>query len=99
MGPLSCWSRLQRWQAPSLPPRPYQADEKAAPIFGAKVWPGYRDWKLISVAHEAGNRDELRAIPGKNGAMNAYREGKLPFPAGTIMAQHKANEAAQRRTP
>jgi len=36
-----------------------QADEKAAPIFGAKIWPGYRDWKSIPVAHEAGNLDEL----------------------------------------
>jgi len=76
-----------------------QGDEKAAPIFGAKIWPGCRDWKLISIAHEAGNLNELRAIPGKNGAMNAYREGKLPFPDSTIIAQHKANEAAQRRTP
>ena len=30
-----------------------QADGEAAPIFGVKIPPGYRDWKLISVAHEA----------------------------------------------
>ncbi len=30
------------------------ADGAAAPIFGIKIFPGYRDWKLISVAH--GNR-------------------------------------------
>ena len=26
------------------------ADQEAAPIFGIKIPPGYRDWKLISVA-------------------------------------------------
>jgi len=24
---------------------------KAAPIFGIKIYDGYRDWKLVSVAH------------------------------------------------
>ena len=27
------------------------ADEEAAPIFGLKIPPGYRDWRLVSVAH------------------------------------------------
>jgi hypothetical protein len=31
------------------------ADAEAAPIFGLRIPPGYRDWKLISVAHEEGN--------------------------------------------
>ncbi len=31
------------------------SDEEAAPIFGITIPPGYRDWKLISVAHEEGN--------------------------------------------
>ncbi len=31
------------------------SDEEAAPIFGIKIPPGYRDWRLISVAHEAAN--------------------------------------------
>jgi hypothetical protein len=30
-------------------------DDKAAPIFVTKIPDGYRDWKLISVAHEEGN--------------------------------------------
>jgi hypothetical protein len=30
-------------------------DDEAAPIYGIKIPPGYRDWRLISVAHEAGN--------------------------------------------
>ena len=63
------------------------ADEEAAPIFGIKVPPGYRDWRLISVAHEAGNLNDLRAVLGNGVAIKAYREGTLPFPDGTIIAR------------
>ncbi len=62
-------------------------DEEAAPIFGIKIPPGYRDWKLISVAHEEGSLNDLRAILGNDVAIKAYREGKLPFPDGTIIAR------------
>jgi hypothetical protein len=64
-----------------------QADGQAAPIFGIRIPPGYRDWKLISVAHEEGNLNDLRAVLGNDIAINAYREGKLPFPDGTIIAR------------
>jgi hypothetical protein len=63
------------------------ADQDAAPIFGIKLPPGYRDWKLISVAHEEGNLNDLRAVLGNDIAVKAYREGKLPFPDGTIIAR------------
>jgi hypothetical protein len=64
-----------------------QANEKPAPLFGVKLPPGYRDWKVISVAHEAGNNNDLRAILGNDVALKAYREGRLPFPDGTIIAR------------
>jgi hypothetical protein len=63
------------------------ADEEAVPIFGVSIPPGYRDWRLISVAHEEGNLNDLRAILGNDIAIKAYREGKLPFPDGTIIAR------------
>ena len=63
-----------------------QDDEKAAPIFVDKIPDGYRDWKLISVAHEEGNLKSLGAILGNDVAIKAYREGKLPFPEGSIIA-------------
>jgi hypothetical protein len=63
-----------------------QVDGGAAPIYGIKIPPGYRDWRLISVAHEEGNLNDLRAQLGNDVAINAYREGKLPFPDGTIIA-------------
>jgi hypothetical protein len=34
----------------SMVPASGQADGEAAPIFGVKIPPGYRDWRLISVA-------------------------------------------------
>ena len=64
-----------------------QADGEAAPIFGVKVPPGYRDWKLISVAHEAGNLNDFRAVLGNDVAIKAYREEKLPFPDGAIIVR------------
>jgi len=64
-----------------------QADGDAAPIFGVKIPPDYRDWRLISVAHEEGNLNDLRALLGNDVAIKAYREGTLPFPDGTIIAR------------
>ena len=63
------------------------ADEAADTIFGIKIPPGYRDWKLISVAHEEGSLNDIRAILGNDVAIKTYREGKLPFPDGTIIAR------------
>src|SRR6266568_52925 len=71
----------------SSAPASGNVDQEAAPIFGVKLPPGYRDWKLISVAHEEGNLNDLRAVLGNDKAINAYREGKLPLPDGTIIAR------------
>jgi hypothetical protein len=60
---------------------------EASPIFGVKIPAGYRDWRLISVAHEAGNLNDFRAILGNEAAIKAYREERLPFPDGTIIAR------------
>jgi hypothetical protein len=61
-------------------------DERST-IFGANPPPGYRDWKLISVAHEEGDLNDLRAVLGNDLAIEAYREGKHSFPDGTIIAR------------
>jgi len=61
--------------------------QETTPIFGVKIPPGYRDWKLISVAHEEGDLNDIRAILGNDVAIKAYREGKLPFPDGTVIAR------------
>src|ERR1700761_8679809 len=49
--------------------------------------PGYRDWRLISVAHEEGKQNDLRAILGNDIAFKAARDGKLPYPDGAIIAR------------
>src|SRR6202522_3438696 len=64
-----------------------QLDGAAAPIFGITIPPGYRDWKLISVAHEAGNLNDFRAVLGNDVAIKAYREDTLPFPDGTMIVR------------
>ncbi len=63
-----------------------QGDGEAVPIFGIKIPHGYRDWRLVSLAHEAGNLNSLGAVLGNDVAIKAYRDGKLPFPDGTIIA-------------
>ena len=63
------------------------ADDESAPIFGVRIPAGYRDRRLISVAHEEGNLNDFRAILGNDVAIKAYREGRLPFPDGTIIAR------------
>ena len=71
----------------AMTPSAAGADDGGYPLFGGKLPPGYRDWKLISVAHEEGNLNDLRAILGNDIAIKAYREGKLPFPDGAIIAR------------
>ena len=71
----------------SRAPASGQADGEAAPISRVKIPPGYREWRLISVAHEEGNLNDLRAILGNDVAIGVSREGKLPFPDGTIIAR------------
>jgi len=68
-------------------PRTGHAHQEAAPIFVTEIPPGYRDWRLISVAHEEGKLNDIRAILGNDLAINAYRDGKLPLPEGTIIAR------------
>jgi Cytochrome P460 len=63
------------------------ADDDASPIYGVKLPAGYREWQLVSVAHEAGDLNDLRAILGNAAAMKAFRDESLPFPDGTIIAR------------
>jgi hypothetical protein len=68
-----------------LPPASGQTHGETAPIFVPKIPPGYRDFRLISVAHEEGNLNSLGAVLGNDVAIKAYREGTLPYPNGTII--------------
>ncbi len=67
-------------------PAPGHADGQPTAPFVTEIPDGYRDWKWISSAHEAGNLNSLGAVLGNDIAIDAYRKGKLPFPDGTIIA-------------
>ena len=69
------------------------ADEAAAPIYGITLPKGYRDWTLISVARVGAPVNDMRAKLGNDVAMKALREGKSPFPDGTIIARLAWNQA------
>jgi len=62
------------------------ADVQAAPTFVTSIPPGFRDWRVISVAHEEGNLHSFGVILGNDVAIKAYRDGTLPYPDGTIIA-------------
>jgi Cytochrome P460 len=72
-----------------------KAGSEASPIYGVTIPAGYRDWHLISVGHLAGgNLKQLRAQLGNDIAIKAFREGKLPFPDGAIIAALHWNEVS-----
>src|SRR5262249_58621248 len=60
--------------------------KEAKQIIVTTIPPGYRDWKFISAAHEAGELNDIRVVIGNDKAIKAYRAGK-PFPEGTIIGR------------
>jgi Cytochrome P460 len=65
-----------------------QASRESAPIYGVQMPAEYREWKLIAVDNllVAGKTDQLRAQLGNDIAIKAIKEGKVPFPDGSIIA-------------
>jgi len=63
-----------------------RADEPSAPVYVTTIPSGYRDWKFVSTAHEAGNLNSIGVVLGNEVAIRAYRAGKIPFPDGAIVA-------------
>jgi hypothetical protein len=64
-----------------------KGSERSAPSLEIKIPAGYRDWKLISVAHEAGELNDIRAVLGNDLAINTYREEEHQFADGAIIAR------------
>lgn len=61
--------------------------KKASPVFGVTLPASYRDWRVISVAHEAGSLNDIRVILGNDIAVDTFRRGKRPFADGAIIAR------------
>jgi Cytochrome P460 len=71
------------------------AQSNASPIYGVTIPAGYRDWKLIAVDQLLTDRvDQLRAQLGNEIAIKAFKEGKIPFPDGTIIVALHWNRVA-----
>ena len=64
-----------------------QGSGEAAPVFGVKIPKGYRDWKVITAAQVGQPVNDIRIKLGNDLAIQAYRDGKLPFPDGSIIAR------------
>ena len=90
-----------------MAPASGQADGEAAPIFGIKIPAGYRDWRLISVAHEEGTLNDLRAILGNDIAIKASGKGRshsrtapsLPGSPGVTTGWRKAKKPSAGPNP
>ncbi|MBC9880834.1 cytochrome P460 family protein [Bradyrhizobium sp. INPA01-394B] len=63
------------------------ATAEASPIFGVTIPAGYKQWEFVAPAEEAAPLNELRAVVGNRTAVDAYQDGKLPFPDGTILVK------------
>src|SRR5215510_14074667 len=64
-----------------------QGSGEAAPVFGVKIPKGYRDWKVITAAQVGQPVNDIRIKLGNDLAIKAYRDGKVPFPDGAIIAR------------
>ncbi|MGK9171584.1 cytochrome P460 family protein [Inquilinus limosus] len=61
--------------------------ERTSPIYGVTIPEGYRQWELVAPAHETDPLNELRVVLGNSAAIEAYKNGTLPFPDGTILVK------------
>lgn len=64
-----------------------QVEKLASPIYGVTLPDGFREWQLIAPALEGEPLNELRAVVGNPIAVEAYREGTLPFPDGAVLVK------------
>jgi hypothetical protein len=70
----------------SQPAGTVASSTNASPIYGVTIPDGFRDWKLISVGRLKTDKvNQLRAQLGNDIAIKAYKDGKLPFPEGSII--------------
>jgi hypothetical protein len=65
-----------------------------SPIFGVTIPDGYRDWKMIAVAHEE-VLDELRGVLGNEIAVEAYQQRSLPVGSCPMEGLELPQEAPQ----
>lgn len=80
-------SAAQNSKASQPPAASATGSSNASPIYGVTIPPGYRDWKVISVGRLKTDKiNQLRVQLGNDIAIKAFKEGKLPFPDGAMIA-------------
>jgi len=65
---------------------------------GIALIEGYRDWQVIVPSYRS-DKGHIRVVLGNPTAIRAFREGKRPFPNGTIFAKVAWNVAKHPRFP
>ena len=66
-------------------PSPGHADGASAAPYVTEMPKGYRDWHWISSTHETGDLNSIGGVLGNDIAFKAAKEGKLPYPDGSII--------------
>ena len=72
--------------------------QEAAPIFVTEVPAGYRDWKVVSVAHEAGDLNDIRAILGNDVAITHIGRESSRFRKARSLAESPGATSRRRKT-
>jgi hypothetical protein len=65
---------------------------------GIALIDGYRDWQVIAPSYRS-DKGHIRVVLGNTTAIRAFREGKRPFPDGTILAKVAWNVEKHPRFP
>jgi hypothetical protein len=73
--------------ASSMTPSRADSSAQVPQTDGIVLPPGYRDWRVISIARVGGVVNDLRVKLGNDVAIKAFRGGKTWFPDGTIIAR------------
>jgi len=65
-----------------------QANGAASPIYGIRIPAAHRDWRLTAADNllVEDKTGQLRVQLGNDIAINAFKEGRVPFPDGAIIA-------------
>jgi hypothetical protein len=74
------------WQATSSIGQANNDQTQSGMSSGTAIPDGFRDWKFVSAAHEAGALNDIRVVIGNDQAIKAYRAEK-PFPEGSIVGR------------
>lgn len=84
LGGAACVAAIWALVAMASPSRPADV---VSPLYGVTIPAGYRAWPLVAPAVEAPPLDEIRAVLGNPVAMKAHRDGRLPFPDGSVLVK------------